>query len=91
MAPDTKRKLHWRKRHFFLIGKYVEDVKKDEKSVPDLVESIMRPSDAVKEELQRILMKMNQFRPKIQEYRVCTFQISGKIPDSRRRLPAGAE
>ena len=28
---DTKRKLHLRKKHFFVIEKYVEDVKQDEK------------------------------------------------------------
>ena len=37
--------------HFFVIEKYVEDVKQDEKSVPDIVESIMMPTCLVKEEL----------------------------------------
>ena len=48
-----KNKLTLRKRHFFVIEKYVEDVKQDEKDVPDLPESIMRPADPVKEELRR--------------------------------------
>ena len=57
-------KLTLRKRHFFVIGKYAEDVKQDAKDVPDLLESIMRPTDPVKEELRRNLCKMSQFSPK---------------------------
>ena len=64
MAADTKRKLTLRKRHFFVIEKYVEDVKQEEKHVPDLLESIMRPTDPVKEELRRNLCKMSQFSAK---------------------------
>ena len=86
---DTKLTL--RKRHFFVIEKSVEDVKQDEKSVPDLVESIMRPTDPAKEEIRRILLKMGQFRPKIEENVISTFWMSGKIMDFRRRLPAGAK
>ena len=51
-----------RKRHFFVIEKYVEDVKQGQKDVLDLVESIMEPTDPVKEELRRKTMKMSQFR-----------------------------
>ena len=51
-GADTKRKLILRKRHFFTIEKYIEDVKQDEKHVPDLLESIMSPACLVKEELQ---------------------------------------
>ena len=58
-------KLTLRKRHFFVIEKSVEDVKQDEQHVPDLLESIMRPTDPVKEKLRKIFMKMTQFRPKI--------------------------
>ena len=60
-----------------LDQKYVEDVKQEEKDVPDLLESIMRPSGLVKEvlELRRILMEMSQFRPKITKIRVSTFWI----------------
>ena len=85
------QKLYLTKRHFFVIEKYIEDVKQKEKDVPDLVESITRPTDPVKEELRRILFKMSQYRPKIIKIRVSTFWMSGKIPDSRRRLPAGAK
>ena len=48
---DTKRKLYLRKIHVFVIEKYIEDAKQDEKHVPDLLESIMRPTDPVKAEL----------------------------------------
>ena len=70
VAPDTKRKLYLRKRHFFVIEKYVEDVKQDEKHVPDLLEAIMRPTRLVKEELRPNLFKMIQFRPEITKIRV---------------------
>ena len=59
-----------------------EDARQDEKHVPDLLESIMRPADPVKEELRQKLFKIEQFESKITKIRVCTFQMSGKIPDS---------
>ena len=64
------------------MEKYNGDVRQDEKHVPDLLESIMRPIDPVKEELQQKLSKIDQFGPKITKIRVCTFQMSGKIQDS---------
>ena len=85
-----KNKLSLRKCHFFVTEQHIEDVKQDQKIVPDLVESIMKPADPVKAELRRILFKTNQYRPKIEEFRDCTFWMSGKIPDSPRRQPAGA-
>ena len=91
VAGHGSKKLTLRKRHLFAIEKYVEDVKQDQKTVADLVESIMRPTDPVKAELQRILLKMSQCRPEIIKIRVSTFWMSGKIPDSRRRLPTGAK
>ena len=51
MGGDTKRKLYPRKRDVFVIEKYVEDVKQEEKDVPDLLESIMRLTCLVKEEI----------------------------------------
>ena len=69
-GADTKRKLYLRKRHFFVIEKYVEDAKQEEKHVPDLLEAIMRPTDPVKEELRQNLMKMHQFRHEITKTRV---------------------
>ena len=38
-----KRELYPRKRHFFLIEKYIEDARQDEKHVPDLLETIIQP------------------------------------------------
>ena len=55
------------------------------------MESIVRPTDPVKEELWRMLFKMSQYRPEIIEIRVSTFWMSGKIPELRWRLPAGAK
>ena len=40
-----------RKIHFFVMEKYIEDARQEEKDVPDLLEAIMRPNDPVKEEL----------------------------------------
>ena len=50
--------------------------------MPDLLESIMRPIDPVKDELRQKLSKIDQFGSKIKKIRVCTFQMSGKIRDS---------
>ena len=58
------RKLYPRTIYFFVIEKYIEDARQDEKHVPDLLESIMRPTDPVKEELRQNLFKTNQFDPK---------------------------
>ena len=64
------------------MEKYFEDARQDEKHVPDLLEAIMRPTDPVKEELRQKLSEIDQFGSKIKKIRVCTFQMSGKIPDS---------
>ena len=63
------------------IGKYVRDIQ-GQKVAPDLLESIMKASDPVKEELRLILFELNQFRHKITKIKVCTFEMSGKITDS---------
>ena len=60
---------------FFVIEKYIEDVRQDEKHVPDLLELITRPTDPVKEESRPILFKMSQIRPKIPKIEVSTFWI----------------
>ena len=91
VAGHGSKKLTLRKKCVFVIEEYIEDVKQEENDVSNLVESIIRPTDPVKEELRRILMQMSPFRSKIEEFKVCIFQMTGKIPDSRRRLPAGAE
>ena len=75
MGSDTKRKLYLRKRHFFVMEKYVEDVKQNEKHVPALLESIMTPTDHVKEELRQQTMKMVEFKYKITKIKVSTFWI----------------
>ena len=80
-----------RKKHVFVIEEHIEDVEQDQKTVANVLESRMRPTDPVTEELRNVLMKMNQFRPQIQDFRVCTFWMPGKLPDLRRRLPAGAK
>ena len=49
--PLCPPKLILRKSHVLLIEKYIEDATQDEKHVPGLLESIMRPTDPVKEEL----------------------------------------
>ena len=71
------------------MEKYIEDARQREKDVPDLLESIMRRTCLVKEELRPNLMKMNQFRPKIRKIRGFNFLDSGNLTDSRRRpMPA---
>ena len=64
------------------MEKCFEDARQDEKHVPDLLEAIIQPPDPVKEELRQKLFKIDQFGSKIPKIRVCTFQMSGKIPDS---------
>ena len=64
------------------MEKCFEDVRQDEKHMPDLLESIIQPPGLVKEDLRPKLFKIDQFESKIKKMRVCTFQMSGKIPDS---------
>ena len=59
-----------KKKTFFVMEKYVEDARQEEKDIPDLLEAIMRPTCLVKEELQQHLSQMGQFRPKIIKIRV---------------------
>ena len=68
------------------MKKYIEDARQEEKDVPDQLESIMRPTDPVKEELRPILFKMIQFRPKITKIKVSTFW----IPEIQS-FPAGGQ
>merc|ERR1712078_938308 len=85
VGTHTQKEVDPKKSICFVTGKYVEDAEQDQKIAPDLVESIMKPTDPVKEELRLILFKMNQFRPKIIKIRVSTFWMSGESTDSRRR------
>ena len=73
-GPGHKKEVDPKNRHFFIMEKHIEDVKQDEKHVPDLLEAIMRATDPIKEELRRSLMKMSQFVSKIQKSR---FQLLG--------------
>ena len=68
------------------MEKYTEDAKQDEKHVPDLLESIMRLTDPVKEELRQKLSKIDQFRSKIKKMRVSNFW----IPEIQN-FPAGGQ
>ena len=58
-ARTNKNKLTLRKRHVFVIEKYVEHAKQEEQDVPDLLESVMRSTCLVKEELRRNPGKSN--------------------------------
>ena len=82
VCTHTKKQKTISKRYVFLMEKCFEDLRQDEKHVQDLLESIMRPTDPVKEELRQKLFQMTQFRPEITKIRVCTFQMPGKIPNS---------
>ena len=57
------------------MEKYIEDAKQGQKVAPDLVESIMKGSGLVKEELRQNLFKMTKFMSKITKIRVSTFWI----------------
>ena len=69
----------------FLIEKYNEDLRQDEKHVPDLLESIMRPTDPVKYELRQKLFKIDQFGSKITKNEGFKVLDSGNPKFSRRR------
>ena len=82
MGQTPKRKLYLRKRHFFLIEKYIEDARQDEEHVPDLLEATIQPPGFVKDELRQKLFKMTQItskitkiKSKIKKIRVSTFWI----------------
>ena len=67
------------------MEKYFEDVRQDEKHVPDLLESIIQPPDLVEEELRQKLFKIIQFGSKIKKIRVSKFW----IPEFRSFRAAG--
>ena len=66
------------------MEKCFEDARQEEKHVPDLLELIIQTPGPVKAKLRQKLFKITQFESKIQKVRVCTFQMSGKITDSRQ-------
>ena len=71
---------------FFRIEKYIEDVRQDEKHMPDLLESIMRPTDPAKKELRQKFSKIDQFGWKITKMRVSKLW----IPEIQN-FPAGGQ
>ena len=73
--PGHEQVVPKKKKHFFVIEKYIEDARQEEKHVPGLLEAIMRPTCLVKEELRQNWFKMIQFRPKITKITVSTFWI----------------
>ena len=70
MGTRHKKEVVPKKKTLFVMEKYSEDVRQQEKDVPDLLEAIMRPTCLVKEELRQILFKLSQFRPEITKIRV---------------------
>ena len=75
MGRDTQKQVVRKKKTVFVVEKYVEDVRQDEKNVPDLLESTMRPTDPVKEELRHKTMKMHPFRHHIPNIKVSIFWV----------------
>ena len=57
-GPHTQKEVVPKKNHFFVIEKYIEDVKQGQKVAADLLEAIMKAPGLVKEELRLILFKM---------------------------------
>ena len=92
MSPDIENTLTPSKTYFFVIEKYIEDVRQDEKHVPDLLESILRPPGLVKVEFRQILFKMIQIRSKVQKSRFQRFRFrKPKVfpPEANASLLAG--
>ena len=73
VCTHTKKQKTISKRQFFLMEKCLEDARQDEKHVPDLLESIMRPLDPVKDALRQKLFKILQFDSKIKKMQVSKF------------------
>ena len=67
---DTRKNRKPYQKDTFFYGKCFEDARQDEKHVPDLLESIMRPTDPVEDELRQKLSKIDQFGSKITKMRV---------------------
>ena len=86
VCTHTKKHKTISKRQFFLIEKYFEDARQDEKHVPDLLESMMKPADPVNDELWQKLSQIDKFESKIKKIRVSKFWIP-KI----QGFPAGGQ
>ena len=81
VCRPTKKHTTISKRHVFLMEKCYEDLRQDEKHVPNLLETIMRPP-----ELRQKLFKIDQFGSKITKNRVSNFW----IPEIQK-FPAGGQ
>ena len=68
------------------MEKCFEDVRQAEKHMPDLLESIIQPTDPVKEELWQKLLKIDKVGSKIKKMRVSKFW----IPEFQN-FPAGGQ
>ena len=68
------------------MEKYNEDIRQDEKHVPDLLEAIIQPPDPVKEALRQKLFKIIQIESNIKKMRVAKFW----IPEIQK-IPAGGQ
>ena len=68
------------------MEKYIEDLRQDEKHVPELLEAIIQPPDPEKDELRQKLFKIDQFDSKITKMRVSKFW----IPEIQN-FPAGGQ
>ena len=68
------------------MEKYIEDVRQDEKHVPDLLEAKMMPTGPVKDELRQKLSKIIQMESKIKKMMVSKFW----IPEIQN-FPAGGQ
>ena len=56
--PGARQVVPKQNTYFFVIEKYIEDARQDEKHIMDLLEAIMTPPGIVKEELRQILLNM---------------------------------
>ena len=86
VCTHTKKQKTISKRSVFLIEKCFEDLRQDEKHVPDLLESIIQPTDPVKDELRQKFFKIFQISSKIKKMRVSKFW----IPEIQN-FPAGGQ
>ena len=85
-VTSHKKEVVPKKKQFFVLDKYIEDAKQEEKDVPDLLEAIPRPTDLVKEELRQNVFKLSQFGSKITKIKVSTIW----IPEIQS-FPAGGQ
>ena len=58
VGTNTQEEVDPKRHTFTLIEEYVEDVKQDQQSVPDMLEWIMKPPGLVEAELRMIFMKI---------------------------------